>query len=193
VDEIIVIKDGMITENGTFKQLMKNKGHLYQLVGEHVQIIDEEEELPETLYLARTYSQGSDSSTSLNTTQLNNRLRMSFKKYMQPTDENMAIQIENVQLNLINGEHTGRDSVNVFERNRMSLVTENREEETVIPSDAEPMKLVLEDQSVYYKKLALKCYLKAGTGVLVTLTLFAFFFLVHGVRIGSGKLEIINS
>ena len=41
IDEIIVIKEGRIIENGTFKQLMSNKGHLANLVGEHVQIIDE--------------------------------------------------------------------------------------------------------------------------------------------------------
>ena len=40
VDEIIVIKNGEITENGTFKQLMSNRGHLARLVGEHVQIIE---------------------------------------------------------------------------------------------------------------------------------------------------------
>ena len=43
VDEIVVIKNGVIIEHGTFKQLMNNKGHLSQLIGEHVQIIEENE------------------------------------------------------------------------------------------------------------------------------------------------------
>lgn len=191
MDEIIVIKNGVITENGTFRQLMKNKGHLFHLVGEHVQIIDEEEEIPRTMY-PQSHGETSNDQTqptnnpNLSNSQINNRRRLSFNKNIKPTDENLAIQIEDVQLNLINGEHKGTNTIRVFERNRMSIVTAN-EEDAVVPSDAEPMKLVLEDQSVYYKKLAIVSYLKAGTGVLVTLALFAFFFLVHGVRIGSGK------
>jgi hypothetical protein len=32
--------------------------------------------------------------------------------------------------------------------------------------------------------------LKSGSGVLITLAIFVLFFIVHGVRIGSGKFLI---
>ncbi len=192
-----MIKDGSITENGTFKQLMKNKGHLSQLIGEHVQLIEENEPEPETDQQQQTSYQRSQSVVSvgsvlnnpnLNSNQLNNRRRLSQTKHILTTDENLSYHIENAQLNLIGGEKNSRkDSVLLFERNRMmSIVTNDEDEhEQVIPSDAEPMKLVLEDQSVNYKQMAITSYLKAGTGIVLTILLFAFFFLVHGVRIGS--------
>ena len=193
VDEIVVIKNGVIIEHGTFKQLMKNKGHLSQLIGEHVQIIEENEaeQEPEQInYFLRRHSELSASSTSLNRNQESNRRRLSFNKHVKVTDENLAIHIENVQMHLIGVEspNTRKDSINVFERNRlMSIVTNDEEdnENVVIPSDAEPMKLVLEDQSVNYETSAIVSYLKSGTGVVVTILLFILFFLVHGVRIGS--------
>ncbi len=192
-----MIKDGSITENGTFKQLMKNKGHLSQLIGEHVQLIEENEPEPETDQQQQASYQRSQSVVSvgsvlnnpnLNSNQLNNRRRLSQTKHILTTDENLSYHIENAQLNLIGGEKNSRkDSVLLFERNRMmSIVTNDEDEhEQVIPSDAEPMKLVLEDQSVNYKQMAITSYLKAGTGIVLTILLFAFFFLVHGVRIGS--------
>ena len=60
------------------------------------------------------------------------------------------------------------------------------EESEVIPQDAEPMKLVLEDQSVNYKKSPVLVYLRAGNGLIATVLIMLSFFLVHGVRIGSG-------
>ncbi len=194
VDEILVIKNGVIIEHGTFKQLMKNKGHLSQLIGEHVQIIEENEaeQEPEQInyFLRKNPNELSSSSRSLNRNQESNRRRLSFNKHVKLTDENLAIHIENVQMHLIGVEspNTRKDSINVFERNRlMSIVTNDGEddENEVIPSDAEPMKLVLEDQSVNYKTLAIASYLKSGTGVVVTILLFILFFLVHGIRIGS--------
>jgi len=108
-----------------------------------------------------------------------------LNKKIKTTDENLAVHIEKSQLNLIGIEKMRRSpSVEVFERNRLSVVTIDDE---VVPDDAEPMKLVLEDQSVDYKQLAVVSYLKAGKGTVITLLLFAFFFLVHGLRIGSGK------
>jgi hypothetical protein len=183
-----VIKNGQITENGTFRQLMKNKGHLSLLIGEHVQIIDEEEE-PELVNHLNDSSNGISVTTHapLNNDQINNRRRLSLSRHVKATDENLPIHIENCQLTLIGGEHSRKDSIKVFERNRMSIVTIDNEEE-VVPSDAEPMKLVLEDQSVNYKQVPFFSYLKAGKGVVLTLMLFVLFFLVHGVRIGSGML-----
>jgi len=182
VDDIIVLKNGIISEYGTFQQLMSNKGHLSFLIGEHVQLIEEEE--PEQDF-QRVGSSSPNSSSMLNENQISNRKNLSLNKKIKTTDENLAVHIEKSQLNLIGIEKMRRSpSVEVFERNRLSVVTIDDE---VVPDDAEPMKLVLEDQSVDYKQLAVVSYLKAGKGTVITLLLFAFFFLVHGLRIGSGK------
>jgi len=191
VDEIIVIKEGQISENGTFKQLMKNKGHLSKLIGDHVQLINEKEEeleLESPLEAKKVYSM---SKSKLNNSQITNRRTFSLaNNNAKTTDENLAIHIEKIQHGLIGSEGLSREnSISVFERNRMSVVSmhETEAEEEVIPSDSEPMKLVLEDQSVNYKQTPLVSYLRAGTGVVATLALVILFFLVHLVRIGSGK------
>jgi hypothetical protein len=172
VDDIIVLKNGIISEYGTFQQLMSNKGHLSFLIGEHVQLIEEEE--PEQDF-QRVGSSSPISSSMLNENQISNPKNLSLNKKIKTTDENLAVHIENSQLNLIGIEKMRRSpSVEVFERNRLSVVTIDDE---VVPDDAEPMKLVLEDQSVDYKQLAVVSYLKAGKGTVITLLLFAFFFL----------------
>jgi hypothetical protein len=156
IDEIIVIKEGRIIENGTFKQLMANKGHLANLVGEHVQIVDPTPE-----------------------------------PHLDKNNEHkMPIHIENNQLALMGSVYSRRDSISLMERNRMSVVT--LDSEAPVPSDAEPMKLVLEDQSVNYKQIPFITYLKSGTGVIITLAVFVLFFLVHCVRIFSGNFFLIN-
>jgi len=188
VDEIIVIKNGQITENGTFKQLMKNKGHLSQLIGEHVQLINDEEELElESSDPAEQYAM---SKSKLDSCQLTNRRSFSVaNNNAKLTDKNLAIHIEKIQLSLIGSEGVSRkNSISVFEKNRMSVVSmQEHEEEEMNPSDSEPMKLVLEDQSVNYKEAPLVSYLRAGTGAVLTICIFVLFFLVHAVRIGSGK------
>jgi len=188
VDEIIVIKNGQITENGTFKQLMRNKGHLSQLIGEHVQLINDEEELE--LESSDPVEQYAMSKSKLDSCQLTNRRSFSVaNNNAKQTDKNLAIHIEKIQLSLMGSEGVSRkNSISVFEKNRMSVVSmQEHEEEEVNPSDSEPMKLVLEDQSVNYKEAPLISYLKAGTGTVLTICIFVLFFLVHAVRIGSGK------
>ncbi len=191
MDEIIVIKNGQITENGTFKQLMKNKGHLSQLIGEHVQLINDEEELE--LESNDPVEQYAMSKTKLDTCQLTNRRSFSVaNNNAKQTDKNLAIHIEKIQLSLMGSEGVSRkNSISVFEKNRMSVVSmQEHEEEEVSPSDSEPMKLVLEDQSVNYKEAPSISYLKAGTGAVLTIFIFILFFLVHAIRIGSGKKKI---
>ncbi len=189
VDDIIVIKEGKIIENGSLKQLMKNKGHLSTLINEHVQLIEEEEEELE-LESATPLETYRMSNSKLNSSQITNRRSFSVAyNNAKKTDENLAIHIEKLQMGLIGSEGVSRrDSIRVFERNRMSIVsTHELEVEEVSPSDSEPMKLVLEDQSVNYKQSPVVSYLKAGTGIGATVSIFIMFFLVHGIRIGSGK------
>ncbi len=124
VDDIIVIKEGQITEHGTFDELMSNNGNLAKLVGDHVQIMDK--------LLSKKHVSGS------------------FEKECE-------------------ARHGEED------------------QDDVVPTDTKPIKLVLEDQSINYKGSSVLAYLAAGYGVVTTLAIFAFFFLVHVLRVGSGK------
>jgi ABC-type multidrug transport system ATPase subunit len=212
VDNIIVIKNGRIHEQGSFNELMAHKGHLATLVGEHVQIIEpstefenktineNEESLPMNLYMrTRTISEhnrlASTSSfkrkpsvESLTAEQSLNRSRLSISNNMLGTDLNFAKHIENHQLSLLGGdEFAKKDTIKIMERNRMSVFSNASEEEEPKPDDASPMKLVLEDQSINYKEKPMMSYLKAGYGICPTITVFVYFFLVHVIRIVSGK------
>jgi hypothetical protein len=128
VDDIIVFRNGEITEHGSFQELMKADGDLAHLVGEHVQIID--------------HTQTDKSSKSI---------------------------------------EKAKEIVSIAKQ------ADADDDAEVIPDDAEPMKLVLDDQSVFYKKSPVIAYIRSGYGAIVTISIFLFFFLVHGVRIGSGK------
>ncbi len=83
----------------------------------------------------------------------------------------------------------------IVQRNEISHMSEANADTSLdspVPTDADPIKLVLEDQSIKYPVSPFVSYLRAGNGALLTLLLFAFFFLVHGVRIGSGKSTMIT-
>lgn len=73
-----------------------------------------------------------------------------------------------------------------IEKSRLSIVSASGSIDVVVPNDAEPMKLVLEDQSVNYKVWPSLIYLRAGWGVIISLLIYAFFFLVYIFRILSG-------
>lgn len=129
-------------------------------------------------------------SENLTAEQILNRKRFSFTNHVHTTDENLAKLIESNQIR--------------FERNRMSIVSgvasdhdvsieEDQEEEKKDENsketkveEAKPMKLVLEDQSVLYKESPIWSYLKSGSGAIITLIIFVYFFAVHLVRILSG-------
>ena len=183
IDEIIVIKEGRIIENGTFKQLMSNKGHLANLVGEHVQIIDEviEPELDDKEMNMSMHIENNQLTLMEGNFSRQNSIKLIERNILST----VSMHIENNQMALLGGNYLRKDSIALIERNRMSIRT--LKNEAPVPSDAEPMKLVLEDQSINYKEAPIITYLKSGSGVLITLAIFVLFFLVHGVRIGSGR------
>lgn len=200
-DDIIVIRKGEITEHGTFTELMAMKGHMAKLVTENVQLAKETKELEESvdesqakLHKITHGHHGHHHHSSLMTPvlvpisenlteeQQLNRYHLSKVNTMVATDENMATLIEFNQL--VNGHESSL--IREIQKSRLSIVSAATSIEEITPSDAEPMKLVLEDQSVYYKKSPIVSYLRAGYGIIITLCIFAFFFLVHLVRILSG-------
>jgi hypothetical protein len=200
-----VIRNGQITEHGSFHELMKSRGHLAQLVGEHVQIIDpphtdlkpiNEKEEEEDTEAEEEETDGKNVSKvnphgSLTADQLSNRRRLSVSAHIHDSDRQIARHIEDHQMDLLSVRRDSFDAIKIMEHNRMSIVTEHDEDTEVVPDDAEPMKLVLDDQSIFYKKSPLIAYLRSGYGAIATVSIFLFFFLVHGVRIGSGKLKHI--
>ena len=135
--------------------------------------------------------------TGLSASQLENRRRLSVfsKKSMLDTmdDEKLIKYIEKNQLKLIGDDDSHCDPIKIFERNRLSIVSGKQaieeEEDSPVPDDADPIKLVLEDQSIFYKENPICSYLKAGRGAIVSLLIFSLFFHVHGIRLFCGNFK----
>lgn len=207
-----MVDKGEMIEYGTFTQLMAKKGHMSKLVSENVQILRESDELsiahelkrqslaaigsnsshlfshslPSTLpSIAEVSDRRSSKYDTLTREQFQNRQRLSRVNSIMATDENMAMLFEANQL-LGQATHGQPSLIQEIERSRLSVVSAGTEFDEVMPSDAEPMKLVLEDQSVKYKVSPLMSYLRSGWGLIFTLAVFVLFFFVHLIRILSG-------
>jgi hypothetical protein len=205
------MREGKIIEHGSFNQLMKNKGHLAKLIGEHVQIIDpasspalqkpshftlRNEKTSQTHH--KNIRRRSDPETkNLTHEQKINRRRFSLTNNIPDNDKYLARQIEENQLSLMGtGTHRRFSADIALQRNLASMITDvteipEEDENEVIPEDAEPMKLVLEDQSVNYKKSPYASYIKAGLcstkcNAIMFLSLVSFFFLSYGTSLGRG-------
>ena len=203
-DDILVIKNGELIEQGSLNELLAKKGHLATLMRDHIEIIDQPEknqeieklQIPATLptkpgrrsFLDVSQNQRpSFSHDMLTREQLENRRRLSVasQQNMITNEESLMEHIEKNQLTIIGNEYPNSDPIKTLERNRVSFAS--ADEEVPQPEDAAPMKLVLEDQSILYKEKPIVSYLKSGTGIIITLLIFALFFLVHLVRILSGN------
>jgi hypothetical protein len=206
VDDIIVIKGGEIIEHGTFGELMKMRGHLAALVGEHVQIFDleehdtnlskneEDDSYPKNLI--RTFSRPKfdlkycpSIASNLTEEQFVNRSKMSITANIPASDASIVKHIESTQLVTIGREASvnNLNTIKIIERNELSIFTKMDEADEPVSSHDPPMKLVLEDQSVHYKAVPLLSYLRAGYGLPITLLVFVFFGLIHVIRILSGE------
>jgi len=185
-DYIYSVKNGRIIECGRFDELMASEGHLASLVKEHV-IIESKtyekdisdvaaKEIKGDIQLNPKYL--SDDDIGLTIGQLENRRRVSSILHINDTNESLAKGIERNQL---------RMTIDPILKKNFDLITAELDPEEPVPEDADPMKLVLEDQSINYRKNALVAYMQAGSGVFISISIVVLFFLVHGVRIGSGK------
>ena len=126
---------------------------------------------------------------NLSKEQHHNRTHISQLNSIVDTDENMAVMIESNQM--LGQDYPRESLIREIHRSMLSIVSAATSIEEITPNDAEPMKLVLEDQSVNYKLNPALAYLRAGWGIIATLAIFVFFFLVHLLRILSGKLSFI--
>jgi hypothetical protein len=165
---------------------MSRRGDLARLVGEHVQIIN-----PPAYEAEVTSPKHVSEPQSLTPQQLHNRRRLSTTGDISDSEISAHIEakIQN-ELLCVNGQNSN-NLIKALETNRMSIVSEsdepNEEDVAVVPDDAEPMKLVLDDQSVFYKKSAFAVYLQAGWGSTLTSVIVFFFYIVYLARIGGGR------
>ena len=136
-----------------------------KLVGDNVQIVSESDQLSDTQLETKDHNR-------------ENAHNIKF------TDVNIASFIE---VNPLLGQNKS-SLIKALEKTRQSIVSASGSIDVVIPSDTEPMKLVLEDQSVNYKISPGLLYLKAGWGLIITLLIYGFFFLVYAFRVGTGYL-----
>ena len=149
----MVIKEGKITENGSFKQLMANKGHLAKLVAEHVQIIDPTDEaMPSNNdHLHHVTSEEIE----------HNQLKLIGGEFSR---HNSIRVLERNRMSVV-------------------TLNEAIVEDQKALDEEPPKKLVQDDQSVNYKEIPMWTYIKAGKGATITLAIFVLFFVVHLVRI----------
>lgn len=184
------MKDGAIIEDGTFDDLMTKKSYLASYIAGHTTLEsvsvpkrlevmpikfinhanDDEEQEPVKLPL--------NSEAVLTDRQIANRKRLTLSGRVIVTDDLLSAQIENNQM---------RVTIDPLLKKRISFVTHANHPDEPVPEDADPVKLVLDDQSIFYKENPLWSYMKAGSGVTVSIAIVILFFLVHVVRIGSGK------
>jgi hypothetical protein len=206
VDDILVFDKGEIIEQGTFKSLMAKKGYLAKLITENVQLLknevesDDETGAQDFTNNAQSYDRSisGDKRTplsvndleNLTSIQLLNRHRMSLMNNVTMAEQNMAKLIESNKLT----NAKDRNLINEIMINRTNSVISMAasENDDIIPSDSEPMRLVLEDQSLSYKVPPILSYLRAGNGVIITILYFALFFLVHLLRILSGEWSFLK-
>ncbi len=147
VDDIIVIRNGRISEHGSFDELMATGGALSQLVGEHVQIMNDPAAAQKQPY-------------------------PTLKKYENSEEVLGKVTHAKISFSIPDEDEHGPGD----------------EMKEVIPHEEDPpMRLVLDDQSVFYKMSPVWAYFQAGYGAIVTILVILLFFMVHGVRIGSGK------
>lgn len=166
---------------------MRKKGHLAKLVGEHViaerstiesDINELSSGLKKTTEIQLSPKNLSLEDAGLTVQQIENRRRVSNALHINDTNIDIASGIERNQL---------RVSINPILKKKFDLITRELDAEEPVPEDADPMKLVLEDQSIFYKKNPLKAYIQSGSGSIVSILIVVLFFFVHGIRIGSGR------
>ena len=168
----MVIKNGEIIEHGIYSELTTLKDHLATLVGDNIDTVTELHDYKMDRQDDTSQTQNQNSTKE----NISNGLTLSLNKNVSPSNENRT---EKNQMSL-----TGND-LSKHGPNRMSLKS--------IRSNsiaANPNKLVLDDQSVEYKEAPFWSYLKAGKGVRITIFIFILFFMVHLIRILSGKIDL---
>jgi hypothetical protein len=198
-----VVNKGEMVEQGTFPELMEKKGLMAKLVSESVQIVDDNKEEISHLHLKRhstdkhSFSsqlanlqsrRSSKTDENLTKDQILNREHLLRKNRIEDTEENLAALIESNQM-LGEFHRSGDDHLlKAIQRARLSVVSiADSIGGEIVPTDSEPMRLVLEDQSVNYKISPMMTYLRAGSGIVITLLVYAFFFIVYVFRILTGN------
>jgi hypothetical protein len=192
-----VLHEGNIVERGSFYQLMSVNGFLAALYGEHKQLFnissndfptskhDSELLLPKSLvksfenqwHLQLPLKQHSENDLAYK--QMLNRSCVAANNNIVANEHNLAKYIET----------RSRLPENLEEsvcKNELAQYTSNQQSESG-SEFRQPMKLVLEDQSIYYKVPAIWAYLKSGYGITVSLVILSYFLGVHVFRVLSGK------
>ncbi len=156
-DDIIVIKNGSIIEHGSFGELMKQKGHLSELISEHVQVLQNKENL----------TKNSTSGTYLEENQFK---VVGFCRGSTASDPIHLLE---------------RNRLSIVTRTDTEF-HDDQQESCITPEDSQQMKLVLEDESVNYEKSPAWAYLRASAGAFLSIILYCFFFTTYTFRMGIG-------
>ena len=185
------MRDGEFVENGTFEELMAiEDGTLKKLIREHVEKeqnkLKNDDEILNKNFSIRNVIPSLNSENNLTDLEMIERLKkagVSESALEEASEAIIAARLEgNHPFQLVTDNPALKRKISI-----MSKISNH--DIDPVPEDSEPMKLVLEDQSIYYKEKPIWSYLKAGAGVIISLIIFAYFFAVHVVRITSGKMS----
>ena len=211
VDHILVIKKNQIIEQGSYDELMTLKGHLYSLVGDDSDKLDDQMQEEDEILIENQNENSSNDDvknnpiirvaqeTNLTKEQKLHRDKLLNKTHIAPTERNIVKIIESHQTTLMGDDAYSMKKaiISNFKHNRVSFVSDmlaksemvdlGEKEKTVETGDSAPMKLVLDDQSLTYKENPLWSYIKSNPGPVITLIIIVYFFLVHLIRLLSGK------
>lgn len=185
MDWVVVIKDGLISMQGTYADLMEKELEFSTLMNHHVAEIEDEDDDSEVINEDDFDVDSDVHHNSHNTFPQNNE-----NVVKQMIERNQLTVTRGLNMaELIRQNENSVFSTHEFVRTDLKQPIDLTETKTEKDADiAKIGKLVSADASTSSSSMTdMKAYFKSATGAWITSSVCIYFFLVHGIRIGSGK------
>jgi len=211
VDHVVMMKNGKIEMQGSYETLMATQPDFAHMINNHVVSGEDDVEAEDFIAppnpAATASSKGAaqqptlqfDSSEDLNHQSSSEGLTMEMsqmsitdrsqltvrKDFAELNEKTISSIIERNQLSVIrdaNGASMGHDIAEIIRKNELTIHSIADVDDA---EDRPKGALVQEDRSFEASKGSYGKYARSGSGAAITWSIVCFFFLVHGVRIGS--------
>ncbi|KNE56750.1 hypothetical protein AMAG_02529 [Allomyces macrogynus ATCC 38327] len=200
VDKVLHLKDGKIARYGTFTELMEEE-EFAELINNHVAAGEEGDDDVEAMPLEPISNNKVTVAGPSGEVELN-QLTVKSMKHLQLSERDLASMAERNQLSVIKGgAGASHDVAAAIQRNELTihsirdlapgigdyvLDTDDEYDSDEDHDERKAGQLVTEDKSTESLGWAdYIAYAKSGNGTPITIFTMIFFFVVHGVRIGS--------